>query len=230
MEKKICNECNVEKFVNEYHKRKNGRYGAFAVCKECRRKIAHKKWENNENNIREKNKEYTKKHKEQKLNTQKKYRENNREKLLEDRKTYYENNKEKESKRVMKYYFENKDYVLKRNVEYIKKRLSEDGYFRLKTYIRNRIRNFLKLKNIDKKNKTFDIVGCTPQQLRKYIEKQFEDGMCWEKMGKHIHIDHIIPLSSAKTEEEVYKLCHYTNLQPLWATENLKKSNKLLNG
>ena len=72
MEKKICNECNVEKFVNEYHKRKNGRYGTFAVCKECRRKIAHKKWENNENNIREKNKEYTKKHKEQKLNTQKK--------------------------------------------------------------------------------------------------------------------------------------------------------------
>ena len=66
MEKKICNECNVEKFVNEYHKRKNGRYGTFAVCKECRRKIAHKKWENNENNIREKNKEYTKKHKEQK--------------------------------------------------------------------------------------------------------------------------------------------------------------------
>jgi hypothetical protein len=53
--------------------------------------------------------------------------------------------------------------------------------------------------------------------------------MSWEKFGKYIHIDHIIPLSSAKTEEEIYKLCHYTNLQPLWAEDNLKKSNKLIN-
>jgi hypothetical protein len=52
--------------------------------------------------------------------------------------------------------------------------------------------------------------------------------MSWQLMGKHIHIDHIIPLSLAKTEEELYKLCHYTNLQPLWAEDNLKKSNKIL--
>ena len=52
--------------------------------------------------------------------------------------------------------------------------------------------------------------------------------MSWDLMGKHIHIDHIIPLSYAKTEEEIYKLCYYTNLQPLWAEDNLKKSGKLL--
>ena len=52
--------------------------------------------------------------------------------------------------------------------------------------------------------------------------------MSWELMGLHIHIDHIIPLSSAKTEEEVYKLFNYTNLQPLWAKDNLIKSNKIL--
>ena len=52
--------------------------------------------------------------------------------------------------------------------------------------------------------------------------------MSWDRIGKEIHIDHIIPLSSAKSEDEIYKLCHYTNLQPLWAEDNLKISNKIL--
>jgi hypothetical protein len=70
-------------------------------------------------------------------------------------------------------------------------------------------------------------LGCSPQFLKEHIEKQFSDGMSWELVGKYIHIDHIIPLSSANTEEELYKLCHYSNLQPLWAEDNLKKSNKI---
>ena len=52
--------------------------------------------------------------------------------------------------------------------------------------------------------------------------------MSWELMGQHIHIDHIIPLSSAKNENELYELCRYTNLQPLWAFDNLSKGNKIL--
>jgi hypothetical protein len=63
--------------------------------------------------------------------------------------------------------------------------------------------------------------------LKKHLEIQFIEGMSWENQGKW-HIDHKIPLSSAKTEEEVYKLCHYTNLQPLWAEDNLKKGSKIL--
>jgi hypothetical protein len=85
----------------------------------------------------------------------------------------------------------------------------------------------LKKLNISKTNKTFEIVGCTPEFLKEHLEKQFVDGMTWENRGEW-HIDHKIPLSSAKTEEELYKLCHYTNLQPLWAEENLKKGNKII--
>ena len=51
--------------------------------------------------------------------------------------------------------------------------------------------------------------------------------MSWDNRNKW-HIDHVIPLSSANTEEEVLNLCHYTNLQPLWVKENLEKSNKLI--
>ena len=80
---------------------------------------------------------------------------------------------------------------------------------------------------MNKNNKTFEIVGCSPKFLKEFIENKFTEGMCWELLGVKIHIDHIIPLSSAKNEEEVYKLCHYTNLQPLWAEDNLKKSNKI---
>jgi len=82
---------------------------------------------------------------------------------------------------------------------------------------------------IYKNNTTFEIVGGTPEIIKEHIEKQFRDGMTWDNYGfRGWHIDHIIPLSSANTEEEVYKLCHYTNLQPLWANENYKKSNKII--
>lgn len=69
--------------------------------------------------------------------------------------------------------------------------------------------------------------GCSPEFLKEHLERQFVEGMTWENRNEW-HIDHIIPLSSAKTEDELYELCHYTNLQPLWAEDNLKKSNKVL--
>jgi len=58
------------------------------------------------------------------------------------------------------------------------------------------------------------------------MEAKFVDGMNWDNIGEW-HIDHIIPLSSAETEQEIIKLCHYTNLQPLWAFDNISKGNRL---
>jgi hypothetical protein len=126
-----------------------------------------------------------------------------------------------------KYYENNKIRILIKNKNYNKNRLKNDDFFRLKTYVRNRINKFLKSKNMNKKNSTFEIVGCSPEFLREYIENKFTDGMNWGLIGKQIHIDHIIPLSSAKSEKEIYNLCHYTNLQPLWANDNLVKCNKI---
>ena len=101
--------------------------------------------------------------------------------------------------------------------------------FKLTCIVRSRVITFIKSHNVNKTNQTFKIVVCSPEFLKEHLEKQFTEGMSWDNHGVYgWHIDHIIPLSSAKTEEEVYKLCHYTNLQPLWANDNLTKSNKTL--
>ena len=194
---KICSKCNLEKELFEFSRKKSSHPELRSECKECNR-ISSKKY-------REENKD-------KELNRHKKYREENKE-ILKIK--YYELHKE--------YRQNNKDYFKQYNKE---KRHSNPSY-NLTCNIRSRIFTFLKLKNISKNNKTFEIIGCSPEFLKEHIEKQFTDGMSWGLMGKHIHIDHIIPLSSAKTEEEIYKLCHYTNLQPLWAKDNLRKSDKL---
>ena len=151
----------------------------------------------------------------------------NREENLIKKKIYSEKNKEKKSEYDKEYRLKNR---IKKN-EYIrnyrKKRRLVDPTFRIIESMRSRLKNFFKSNNIQKYNKTFNIVGCTPQELKEYLEKKFTDEMSWDNYGQW-HIDHKIPLSSAISDDEVYKLCHYTNLQPLWADDNIKKSNKIL--
>lgn len=99
--------------------------------------------------------------------------------------------------------------------------------FKIKDNCRNRIRKVLN--GWSKSASSQQLIGCSWLELRTYLESQFSEGMTWENYGKFgWHIDHIIPLSSAKTLEEIEKLCHYTNLQPLWWRDNIVKSNKIL--
>jgi uncharacterized membrane protein len=122
-------------------------------------------------------------------------------------KKYYEENKDLISIRRSKKYYENHEENLLKDRERIKNE-RETRLERSKRYYE------------DNKDKV--------KEYKKYIEKQFEEWMTWENWGLYTwHIDHIIPLSSAKTEEEVYLLWHYRNLRPLSAQENLKKSNKI---
>ena len=106
--------------------------------------------------------------------------------------------------------------------------------YRIALNMRHRVYEFLKIKKITKKNKTFEYVGCTPSELKSHLEKQFYNNpetnepmtwMNWTLDGWHI--DHRDPLDLAKNEEDAKRLCHYTNLQPMWAKENLKKGSKI---
>jgi hypothetical protein len=243
METKVCSKCGEEKEIILFRKRKDSKDGYRKECKECSSIDGKKYRDNNKEWVKvKKKKDYTK-NREKRLNRVKNYRLENIEKIREkdrirSKKRWKENpeklrqsflkNKDKRIKTKKLWEIKNKEKLKNQRKEYIKKRKSEDIIFYLKFICRGRLNHFLKTKNITKKNRTFEIVGCSPQQLKEHLEKQFVPGMSWENRTEW-HIDHIIPLSSAKTEEELYKLCHYTNLQPLWAEENLKKSNKILN-
>jgi len=83
------------------------------------------------------------------------------------------------------------------------------------------------LKNANKSDSTMNLVGCDIDSLRLHLEKLFEDGMNWDNHGEW-HIDHIRPCASFDlTDPEQQRVCfHYTNLQPLWAKDNLSKGDK----
>ena len=242
METKVCSKCSQEKEICEFRKRKDSKDGLRTECKECSYLVWVKYRDINSEKITNKKKNDYICNREKRLDRVKQYREENidivREKDRIRSKEKYKNNPEisqeyynKNKESILKYKKtwakQNHEKIKKQKREYIKKRNSNDFIFNLKNRMRGRLNHFLTKNNLTKTNKTFEIVGCTPEFLKEHLEKQFVDGMTWENRGEW-HIDHKIPLSSAKTEEELYKLCHYTNLQPLWAEENLKKGNKII--
>jgi hypothetical protein len=148
-------------------------------------------------------------------------------------KNYYNSNKDKKRIYVINNFEKikeyNKNYKLTYDIdEYQKKyrkfRYNTDSLFKIKITVRNTINRFIDDKNI----KTNEILSCDWETLKNHIESQFTEDMTWDNHGlKGWHLDHIIPLSSAKTEEDVYRLNHYTNFQPLWWEDNLRKSDKI---
>ena len=224
IEKKICNKCKEEKTCDLFGKDKRRKDELRTTCNDCRKIESREYVKKNPKKRKETIKKYYEINKEKVSTYSKKYREENPDKRKETSLKSYHKNKEKHKEHQKEY----RQSVKTRRAKYQKMLLGTNVIYKISQLCRSRIHNFLTKNNITKTNKTFDIVGCSPEHLKEYLECKFTEGMSWEKMGKDIHIDHIIPLSSAKTEEEVYGLCHYTNLQPLWAYDNLSKGDKIL--
>jgi hypothetical protein len=239
METKICSKCNEEKNTSEFYiNPANDKLRA--ACKVCFTNICKMYKEKNKEKVKKYHKQYRITNQEIIKEKGRIYREKNEEQIKirqkETSKKYYQKNREVVIERSRNFRLNNPNYskdYRERNPnypnQYRKKRINEDTLFRLSYSVRSRLHIFFTKNNITKKNKTFDFVGCSPEFLKEHLEKQFKDGMNWDNYGKNgWHIDHIIPLSSAKNEEEMYKLCHFTNLQPLWAKENLSKGSKII--
>ena len=147
----------------------------------------------------------------------------NKERYQERRKERYQDNKERIKEQVKEYRQANKE----RLNEYERQRRQTDPLYKIKKNLRTRTSIAFKNKGYSKNTKTQEMLGVDWEICKAHIERQFTKGMNWDNYGEW-HIDHIIPLASAKTPERLKKLCHYSNLQPLWAEDNLNKKDKII--
>jgi hypothetical protein len=217
----VCNKCKLEKELEEFSKNNK-------CCKFC---------------VKEYNKEYYKKNQEYFKEKRKEWNENNREYKNDFAKKKYHENKEYFSEKAKEYRNENrkrlndskKEWERNRSIEekrryrneYSSRKRKEDSFYNLKCLIRSYISSVLKQKGFKKSSKTEYILGCSFKEFKVYLESKFESWMTWENKGLYNgefnygwDIDHIIPISSAKTEEDILRLNHFTNLQPLCSKIN----------
>lgn len=207
---KTCTTCNIDKDISFFNKDKQKKDGYRSSCKICF-------------------KLYYNKNREKILNQKKEYLKKNYDKIKKYRKKHYEENKDILSIRQREYHEKNKKERNKCNLRYKRNKLDTDSFFKLKETLRTLIRRSFKRgkKNFTKNISSEQILGCTINEFIIHIESKLKEGMTIKNHGEW-HLDHIIPLAIAKTEEEVIKLNHYTNFQPLWAYENLIKGSKII--
>ena len=199
---KTCSKCKQDKPAEDFNKKQRR-------CKECQKEYQKGWYQQNA----EKQKEY-----------QKAYRKQNAEKKKEYDKAYYEQNREKKKEYQKAWSKQNRD---KRRT-YDRNKRKTDLNYKLTDNLRNRVRKTLNGKS--KSKNTLKLLGCSVDFLKKHIESQFEPGMSWENYGfDGWHMDHIVPCASfdLSDPEQQQKCFHYSNLQPLWAKDNISKSAKL---
>lgn len=179
----------------------------------------------NKEKIKIKNKEYVLKNKDIIKKRKQEWAFKNKEIIAKKKREKYLLNKEEILLKQKNYRLKNKE---KRN-QYERQKNIEDHFYKFKNNIRKLISYTFKNNKLNKPSKTEEILGCTVKEFKEYIQSKFTEGMTFNNHNKKgWHLDHIIPISSAKTEEDIIRLNHYTNFQPLWAEDNLKKGNKIL--
>ena len=245
-EKKKCSKCGVEKELCEFHKSKRTKDGVREVCKTCRKIETNIYYKKNTEKIKKNSKDYRDKNpdkikegfKNYRLKNLDKVREKNREWSKSEngkksKKKYYEKNSEKVKKNVSEYRKKNPEIDKERRntekwknymVEYKKKHREKNPHMYLWRTI---LRNTIKRLGTSKEDKTNELLGYSALELKEHIEKQFTDGMSWDNWGEW-HIDHIKPVSKFDKSEKISIINSLDNLRPLWAKDNLTKSNKLL--
>lgn len=220
---KICYKCGDEKELFLFVKNKG-------ICKSCKKisnslyYIKNKQVISNYDKIRyENNREII-------LEKQKEYYQNNKKERIRYNKIYYQNNKELRLQYDKNYRINNKIAILEKNKLYKRQKRATDPLFKLRN-------NFSRMINyaLNGKKLNYSIMNYLPysiQELKNHLENQFDNKMSWDNYGSYWHVDHIIPQSKLiylSMSDENFKLCWaLSNLQPLEAIENIKKSNRII--
>ena len=186
----------------------------------------------------------------------KKYRETNKEKIEAYHKEWRDKNRDRLNEQQRQKYRENPDAFKERKERYVSSHLEQvkearkryknenrqkctdyertkkqtDPIYRFRTSFTCLISGYLRKKNYKGGKKTWEIVGCDFETFLEYIKSRFEDGMTMENYGHgegKWNIDHIIPICTARTDEDIEKLNHYSNLRPMWASDNYKRPRKI---
>jgi len=218
---KKCIKCGKKKLLSEIYKDKFKVDGYRPDCKECSKIRHHNYYMINKKFLSALSKKYYQEHKEEYTKTMKKYYKNNKKKIITQQKKYYDENKEKIKSQNKKR--KNLKNIYMKN--YIKKRAKIDIRFKLLGNLRHSV--YLGIKKHYKSLSTMFLIGCSIDYLMYHLQEQFTKGMSWDNYGDW-HIDHIKPCArfDLSKPEEQRKCFHYTNLQPLWAEENLRKGDK----
>lgn len=167
------------------------------------------------------------------------YRTQNKGKIKLQKQLYFKNNREKiyeRKKELTKIYRKtnqkfinyNKKYMKNYNKHYHKNRKKIDISYRIMANLRTRLHHFLN--GAGKSQHTKELIGCSPEFLKSYLESKFKPGMTWKNYGYNgWHIDHITPCSKFNplNAEDQKKCFNFTNFQPLWKDENFKKGDKI---
>lgn len=233
VEVKTCSKCLQEKKLEDFRFRQDqGRY--TSICKECEharqreydathreQRKAYRQAHKDEFSKRDS--EYYKTHKEQIAKRYKEWAKAHAEQLAEYNKQYRTANAEAISKQRQGYAKENR----KKITSYYLNKRETDPLFKVSTQARGLIRISLKKKGYGKDTHTYDILGCDYNTLWEHLKKTWKENYGTEWNGEDYHIDHIIPLATAKTEQEVKDLCYYKNLQLLKPRDNLVKNKSL---
>lgn len=143
----------------------------------------------------------------------------------EQRKKYIESHREEISEWYKIYHSQHKERIKKWNAAYIKEQLATNPHFRLKHYLRSRLRKALKRNS--KCGSAVRDLGCSIEEFKKHIEEQFRPGMSWDNHGDW-HLDHIVPLDKfdLTNRKQLLVALNYRNYQPLWAKDNIIKGAK----
>jgi hypothetical protein len=225
---KRCSKCKSLLDRTLFTKNKRTADGLKHWCIHCSRESS-KKWQSN--------------NKKRALENSARWRKNNAERNLENRRRWAQENKEREKERRIKWFNKNRDKINEIRRRYKKcekakaKRLEESRKWlsttrgRIENSLRSRLHSAINGQFTKKACRTSALIGCSTETLISRIESMFLPGMKWENYGKYgWHIDHIKPCSSFDLSDEQQQLeCfNYKNLQPLWAEDNLRKSNKII--